>query len=220
MALAVQKKRRLSSRPPQKRDAAATRERVLKAALAEFCEKGFGGARTASIATRAECNIRMLYHYFGNKEGIYLAALELVYAQLRAREEELDLLHLGPEEGMAALVEFTYDHMLSHQEFISMIGIENIQQGSFLRRSKAVPQGAMPLVKSIETLLQEGQKQGIFRKKVDPVQLYVSILSLSYVHISNKHTLSITFGQDLTNAEWLRARREHVREMILGFLKP
>jgi AcrR family transcriptional regulator len=219
MSLTADKNRRLTSRQPQKRDAAATRERVLKAALAEFCEKGFGGARTASIAARAECNIRMLYHYFGNKEGIYLAALELVYAQLRAREEELDLLHLGPEEGMAALVEFTYDHMLSHQEFISMIGIENIQQGSFLRRSKAVPQGAMPLVKSIEALLREGQRQGIFRKKVDPVQLYVSILSLSYVHISNKHTLSITFGQDLTDAEWLSARREHVREVVLGFLK-
>ena len=58
----------------------------------------------------------------------------------------------------------------------------------------------------------------MFRKGVDPVQLYVSVLSLSYVHLSNKHTLSITFGQDLTNAAWLAKRRKHVREMILGYL--
>jgi AcrR family transcriptional regulator len=218
MTLAAQKNRPPGTRPLRRRDAAATRERVLNAALAEFCEKGFSGARTASIAARAKCNIRMLYHYFGNKEGIYLAALELVYAQLRTREEEQDLLHLGPEEGMAALVEFTFDHMLMHQEFINMIGIENIQKGKFLRRSKTVPQGAMPLVQSIETLLREGQRQGIFRKKVDPIQLYVSILSLSYVHISNKHTLSITFGQDLTDTEWLDARRKHVRDIIMAFL--
>ncbi len=218
MALETLKNRSPGTVPCRRRDAVATRERLLKAALAEFCEKGFNGARTAAIATRAKCNIRMLYHYFGNKEGIYLASLELVYTQLRAREEDLDLLHLDPETGMAALVEFTYDHMLLHQEFIKMIGIENIQQGKFLRQSKSVPQGAMPLVESIEILLRRGQRQGIFRKRVDPVQLYVSILSLSYVHISNKHTLSITFGRDLTDSEWLAARRKHVREMVLGFL--
>ena len=76
----------------------------------------------------------------------------------------------------------------------------------------------MPLVQTIETLLHGGQRQGVFRKGVDSVQLYVSILSLSYVHVSNKHTLSITFGQDLTNADWLAKRRKHVREIILEYL--
>ncbi len=207
-----------SATAPRKRDAAATRERLLQAALSEFCENGFSGARTVAIAARAECNIRMLYHYFGNKEGVYLAALELVYSELRAKEEELDLLRLEPAEGMIALMEFTFDHMLEHQEFIAMMGIENIQQGKYLCQSMPVPQEAMPLVKSIETLLRRGQKQGIFRKQVDAVQLYVSILSLSYVHISNRHTLSITFGQDLTDTEWLAQRRKHVCQMVNGFL--
>ena len=217
MAVAVQTDKPAAT-PQRKRNAAATRQRLLEAALAEFCDKGFGSARTVAIAERANCNIRMLYHYFGSKEGIYLAALELVYARLRKSEEQLDLLHLEPAAGMAALVEFTFDHMISHQEFIGMIGIENIQRGRFLRRSKSVPQGAMPLVKSIETLLRQGQKQGIFRKNVEPIQLYVSILSLSYVHISNKYTLSITFGQNLSDEKWLSARRKHVLEMVMGYL--
>ena len=207
-----------NSQRPQKRNAAATQERLLKAAVAEFCAKGFSGARTASIATRAKCNIRMLYHYFGNKDGLYLAALEHVYAQLRTREEELDLLHLDPVSGMAALVEFTFDHMLEHQEFIRLIGIENIHRGRSLKKSRVVPQAAMPLVQSIETLLHRGQRQGVFQKGINPVQLYVSVLSLSYVHISNKHTLSITFGQDLTDPAWLAKRRKHVCEMVLEYL--
>ena len=219
MALKAPRNKPPGTAPRRKRDPAVTREKLLRAALAEFCENGFSGARTVHIAARAKCNIRMLYHYFGNKEGIYLASLELVYAQLRSREGELDLLHLSPENGMVALVEFTYDHMLSHQEFTSMIGIENIQKGKFLRRSKAVPKDAMPLVKSIRSLLRHGQKQGVFRKRVDAIQLYVSILSLCYVHISNKYTLSITFGQDLTDKEWVNARRKHVRELVMGFLR-
>ena len=161
----------------------------------------------------------MLYHYFGNKDGIYLAALEHVYSELRAEEEKLELLHLTPLEGMATLVEFTFDHMLTHQEFIKIIGTENIQQGRFLRRSKLVPKQALPLVKSIKKLLKEGQERGLFRMKIDAVQLYISILSLCYVHISNRHTLSITFDQDLSDETWLAARRDHVRDVILGFLR-
>ncbi len=218
--MAIAANSRPERRPPRrrKRDAAATRKRLLQAAVTEFCAEGFSGARTAAIATRAKCNIRMLYHYFGSKDGLYLAALEHVYAHLRAREEKLDLLHLDPVNGMAALVEFTFDHMLEHEEFIHLIGIENIQRGRTLKKSRVVPQAAMPLVQSIESLLHRGQRQGVFRQGVDPVQLYVSVLSLSYVHLSNKHTLSITFGQDLTNAAWLAKRRKHVREMILGYL--
>lgn len=219
---AMDKESPQSNRPKAKsprRDAAATRKRLLQAALTEFCEKGFSGARTAKIAERANCNIRMLYHYFSNKEGIYLSALEQVYAELRKKEEELDLLHLDPVMGMQALVEFTFDHMLTHQEFIRMMGIENIQKGRFISRSESIPQGAMPLVDSIKTLLHRGQEKGFFRLEADPIQLYVSILSLSYVHISNKHTLSITFDQDLTDQQWLAARRRHVCEMVIGFLK-
>jgi TetR/AcrR family transcriptional regulator len=204
---------------PRTRNAATTRQKILRAALHEFCEHGYSGARTVDIAARAECNIRMLYHYFGNKDGLYLAALELVYAELRAKEEALDILSLDPEKGMIALVKFTFDHMLRHQEFIQMMGVENIQQGRFLRQSKSVPLGAMPLVKSIQALLHRGQKQRLFREGVDAIQLYVSILSLSYVHVSNKYTLSLTFEKDLTDADWLAARRQHVCDMVLGYLR-
>ena len=208
--------------PPrrQRRNAAATREKILKAGTAEFCDKGFSGARTDAIARRAGCNIRMIYHYFGNKRGLYLAALEKVYGDLRAKEEELDLLHLNPVSGMTALVNFTFDYLAEHQEFIGMMTVENIQEGRHLKESKSVPTAALPLVKSIGMLLRRGQKDDVFRKRVDPVQLYISILSLSYVHISNKHTLSITFGERLDDKNWLARRRRHARDVILAYLQP
>ena len=208
------------TRRRRKRDAIASREKILVAGLKEYCAKGFDGARIDQIAKRARCNIRMIYHYFGNKEGLYLAALERVYQHLRSREEKLDLLHLDPLGAMSALVEFTFDHMLEHQEFIRMISTENTLHGRYLKKSKFVPQASTPLVGRIKDLLRRGQKEGIIRKNVDPIQLYISILSLSYVHVSNRHTLSITFQQDLSDNKWLAERRRHVREVILGFLRP
>ena len=204
---------------PQKRNAAATRERILKVGLAEFCAHGYGGARTARIARQANCNIRMLYHYFGSKEALYVAALERVYSQIRTEEKELDLASLEPVEGIAALVEFTFDYMAGHQEFVELAIIENIQHGKYLKRLKSIPQGTVNLIEGISELLRRGQKAKLFRKGADPVQLYISILSLSYLHLSNKYTLSISYGEDLQDADWLAERRAHVKDMVLAYLR-
>ncbi|HLI11657.1 MAG TPA: TetR/AcrR family transcriptional regulator [Alphaproteobacteria bacterium] len=191
----------------------------MHAAMSEFCRKGYDGARTAVIARRASCNIRMIYHYYGSKEGLYLAALERVYAQIRTEEAQLDLQRMSPIEGISALVEFTFDHMAAHEEFVRLATIENIQHGRYLKKSKAVPQQTQPLIKSISGLLHRGQLQGVFRPNVDPVQLYVSILALSLTHLSNRYTLSITYQQDMGNPGWLAKRREHVRQLVLSYLQ-
>lgn len=65
------------SRKAVLRDPVRTRERILGAALKEFAARGFAGARVDRIALRARINKRMLYHYFGNKEGLFRAILRL-----------------------------------------------------------------------------------------------------------------------------------------------
>ena len=207
-----------TGKPRQRRDPAATKERILKSGLSEFGAKGFGGARTASIAKRAKSNIRMLYHYFGGKEGLYLACLERVYGRIRARERELNLLDLDPPEAITRLVEFTFDHMRQDQDFVKIAGVENTQRGRFLKKLSPLPSAAMELIETIERILKRGQAAGQFRSDVDAVQLYLSILALSYTHLSNRHTLSITYGLDLGDSEWLDERRKHVTKVVTAFL--
>jgi AcrR family transcriptional regulator len=203
----------------RKRDSAATRARILGAAAQEFSNKGYDGARMEKIVARAECNIRMVYHYFGRKEDLYLAVLERAYEQVRSRELELDLKHLEPVEGMKVLIEFTFDHIAGHPEFVGLMNAENVLKGRFLRKSTQVPEATVPLVEAIRDLLSRGEIAGVFHPNVDPVQLYVTILSVSYVHVSNCHTLSIIFQQDLSDAAWLRKRKQHASDVVLGFLQ-
>src|ERR1043166_6142006 len=61
-----------------------SRERILDAALKEFAAKGFAGARVDLIARRARINKRMLYHYFGDKEGLFRAVLRRKIAERAA----------------------------------------------------------------------------------------------------------------------------------------
>lgn len=62
-------------RPP--RGDGRNRDRILAAARQEFAAKGFRGATMRSIATTAQVDIALLAHYFGNKEGIFTATIEL-----------------------------------------------------------------------------------------------------------------------------------------------
>lgn len=203
---------------PVRRNAIVTRDRVLKAAIAEFCRYGFDGARTERVAKRASVNIRMIYHYFGSKERLYLAALEQVYREVRTREAALNLRDHAPAEGMRALVDFTFNHLIQHPEFIELIRNENLLRGRYLKKSRTVPETATPLVSALRDLLTRGVRQGVFRRNVDPVQLYVSILSLCFIHLSNRYTLSIMFSMDLSDEEWLAERLKHVQSIVASFL--
>lgn len=188
--------------------------------MVEFCRKGLTGGRIDQIAGRAGCNIRMIYHYFGSKEKLYLAVLERVYQHIREREQALNLRSHEPVEGMVALVDFTFTYLLDHPEFITLIGNENMLRGRYLRKSEMVPQSTLPLVEAIEDLLRRGTARGQFRADVDPVQLYVTIVALCYFHIGNRYTLSIMFRDDFGRGEWLQARQQHAREVVLGYLRP
>ncbi len=203
----------------KQRNAVDTQERILQAAMDEFVVHGYDGARMERIVKGAGCNIRMAYHYFGGKEQLYLAALERVYGEIRRREKELHLDHLEPVEAMRRLVEFTFDHMLEHPEFTSLVRNENLMGGRMLRKSSKVAQETTPLVGLIQDILTRGVHAGVFRSGVDPLHLYLSILSLSLVHISNCHTLSIIFQKDLADPEWLAERRRHAVDVILSYLE-
>ena len=90
-----------------RRDPERTRARILAAARIEFARRGLGGARVDQITARAGSNKRMIYYYFGNKEALFLAALESAYADIRNAEQSLRLTDLDPAEGMRRLVRFT-----------------------------------------------------------------------------------------------------------------
>ena len=209
-----------SSKPrARQRDPDRTREAILVAAQKEFAAKGLSGARVDAIARRARANKRMIYHYFGSKDGLYLAALERVYEDLRGSEKTLDLAHLAPEAAIRRLVEFTFDYSRRHPELISLINNENLHGARHLRRSKKVRGLHSPFVALIADILQRGVAQGVFRPGLDPVDLYITIAAVGYFYLSNNPTLSVIFGRHLGSAAACRRRKRHNVEIILRAIR-
>jgi AcrR family transcriptional regulator len=202
------------------RDPERTRAAILAAATVEITAKGLGGARVDEIAERAGVNKRMIYHYFGDKDGLYLAVLEAAYQEIRSEEIKLDLGKRDPVEGMRELALFTWNYYRDHPEFLSLLATENLHRAAYLKRSKKIRELHSPFVGMIGDLLQRGAKAKVFRKDVDPVQLYISIAALGFFYMSNRYTLSTIFGRDLTAPESLKARGEHMLDVVLGYLRP
>ena len=108
--------RRSNRTKPQRRDPVATRNKLLTAARHEFSKNGLAGARVVEIALRAGVNKQLVYHYFGDKDALYLAVLEWVYEEIRAQERKLNLTGLPPERAIKKLIESSFDHLDAHPD--------------------------------------------------------------------------------------------------------
>ena len=207
-------------RPPGERDPERTRASILAAATEEFTAHGLGGARVDEIARRSGVNKRMIYYYFGDKNGLYLAVLEASYADIRNAEIKLHLTDRDPASAMRELIAFTWNYFIEHPEFLSLLNTENMHQSRYLKTSKKIRELHSPLVGIITALLERGVREKVFRTGVDPVQLYVSIASLGFFYMSNRFTLSTIFGRDLNEPEALAERGKHIEDVVLGYLRP
>ena len=202
------------------RNAEQTARRILQAATDEFSEKGLSGARVDSIAARAGTNKRMLYHYYGNKDQLFLAALEAAYSQIRSKENDLHLEDLPPEDAVRKLVRFTFNYFIEHPEFILLLNSENFFKGEHIKKSNVLREMHSSLVGKMEDVLRRGTAAGLFRDDVDPVHFYFTVAALGYFYLSNANTLEVVFGQKLRSEPALKKWLVHCENVVLGYLSP
>jgi len=212
--------RRSDGTRPQRRDPAGTRNKLLTAARREFADRGLAGARVDDIAARAGVNKQLVYHYFGDKDALYLAVLEWVYEEIREQERKLNLEGLPPEQAIRKLVASSFDHLAAHPDFIVLLNDENRGGARHVRHSRKLEAMHSPLVSMVSKILNQGVRAGTFRRGINPVHLYISIAGLSYFFFSNTPTLSAIFGKDLSSPAAKRARRRHVVDLVLQALRP
>lgn len=195
-----------------------TQARILDAAKVEFARAGLSGARVDRIAELAGANKRMLYYYFGSKDGLFRAVLEAAYADIRESEKKLNLEAVDPVEAIRRLVAFSWRYHLGHPEFLSLLNTENMHRAEHIKQSTEVRSMHLPFVSMIDSILKRGVQTGVFRPGVDAIQLYISIAGLSYFYLSNNDTLSAIFGRKLKSKKACDERLAHMTDVILGYL--
>ncbi|MBZ4488490.1 TetR family transcriptional regulator [Microbacterium sp. cx-55] len=194
----------------RQRDAERTRAELLDVATRTFAESGFSGTRVDEIAARTRTTKRMIYYYFGGKEGLYLAVLERAYRGIREAEQSLHVGDLPPIEALRRIAELTYDHHLAHTDFIRLVSIENIHRGDFIHKLESLRTLNAPALGVLDVALTRGREDGVFRDDVDALDVHLVISSYCFFQVANQYTFGYLFDRDLLDP----SRRDHLRAMI------
>ena len=200
-------------------DPARTMAGILEVATAEFASKGLSGARIDEIAAATRTSKRMIYYYFGSKEGLYVAVLEESYRRMRAIEAELHLEDLAPEAALRRLVEFTFDHHQGNPDYIRLVMTENMERGVYLAQSTSIGELNVPAIEAIRKLVSRGVAEGVFRPGLDPIDIHASISALTFFNVSNQHTFGLIFNNDGQSPAAIAARRSSIVELIVRFVR-
>ena len=200
-------------------DPERTQANILEVAEIEFGEKGLAGARIDEIAAATRTSKRMIYYYFGGKEGLYLAVLEEAYSSIRRTEATLDLERLPPEKALSTLVAFTFDYQNAHPEFVRLVMNENILDGVHMARSRTIGRLNNAVIDVLQDLLARGRRAGVFRRDLDALEVHMTISALCVFNVANRATFSTIFKRDMASSKALAARRAQVVDIVLSYVK-
>jgi len=196
------------------RDADATRAEILSVATEEFASKGLSGSRVDEIAERTHTVKRIIYYYFGSKEGLYRAVLEHAYDHIRTIESDLELDCLPALQALRRVVQVTFDYHNKHPEFVRLVMNENIHKGAHVGHLSNIKERNRTVIATLSKLIDRGTQSGEFRPGIDPIELHMSISALCFYNVSNRYTFSTIFGRDMTSPKAAAARREVVADII------
>ena len=199
-------------------DPERTMAEILKVATTEFADKGLAGARIDEIAAATSTSKRMIYYYFGSKDGLYVAVLEAAYGRMRQIETNLHLSDLEPEEALRRLVEFTYDHHQSNEQFIRLVMTENVQRGEYLAQSKEIQKLNGSALQTIQDLYTRGLKKGVFKKNLTPLEIHSAISALTFFNVSNQHTFGLIFKGKPPKGKAQTLKKSQVVDMLMSYV--
>jgi AcrR family transcriptional regulator len=206
-------------KPPKRtNDPERTRRDIIEVAMREFAAQGYSGARVDTIAAKTRTSKRMIYYYFGGKEQLYVAVLTEAYRSIRTLESRLDIENCTAREALGRLIAATFDHDERNPDFIRLVSIENIHHGRHLKQNPQLRELNASIIATLRKILERGRKEGVFKRKVDPIDLHLAISSYCFFRVANRHSFGALFDRDLSEAKARNRNRRQIADMILAWL--
>lgn len=193
---------------------ANTRDNILQAATKVFARYGYDGGSLEKISKSAKSVDRMIYYYFGSKEGLFIEVLENAYRRMNDAELKLKLNTSQPVEGLNEVIGFVLSYYRKHPEFITLLNTENLQRGKHIAKSERAREYSSPAIAIISELLKNGVAQGMFRKDVSARNVYLLIVATAYFYMSNRYTLSAFLGENLQTPQAIEAWQSFISSTV------
>ena len=181
--------------------AQATRDSILRAATKVFAKHGYDGGSVEKISKAAKSYDRMIYYYFGSKEGLFIAVLEEIYRRFNEAEAALELDASRPVESLHDVIRFVLGYYQKNPEFITLLNTENLHRGRHIAKSlRAREYSSRGDRRHSASCSTAASKQRLFRADVAARDVYLMIAAMGYFYLSNRYTLSAFLGESARDA--------------------
>ena len=200
------------------KDSERTRAEIIEVATKEFSLRGYSGGRINEIAERTRTSKRMIYYYFGGKEGLYRAVLFEHYRRLRANDRDALLAELPPLQALEALTRHTFDWYVEHAAEVPLVMVENIHQGAHIGTMPDIEPLNSTAIGTITSIYERGVQDGVMRPGLRPIDVYMTIAAASFFNVSNRYTFKAIFAHDISTPEEIALRRRAVIETVLRYV--
>ena len=204
----------------REQNAQNTRDSILKAAIRIFAKHGYDGGSVEKISRQAKSYDRMIYYYFGSKEGLFIQVIEEIYRRMNEAEAELVFDLDRPVEALTTMTYFVMDYYRAHPEFVTLLNTENLHKGKHIGKSERAREYSSQLISLLAQILESGAARGIFRKGLSARDLYLLIAANGYFYMSNRYTLASFLGENIDTPDAVAHWRSFVMDTVLRAVSP
>jgi AcrR family transcriptional regulator len=184
----------------RKRDPERTRERILEAALIEFGEHGFAGARIGAIAGRAGVNEQLISYYFDGKEGLYRA--------LQQRWQMTGATASGPELKLADVVATFLRLNVEQRSFARLLAWDGLGDTG----SDAAEQD--PYFTEMVEDMRRRQRAGELADDLDPAYVLLMLFAAAFAPTVIPQIARRLTGLPVDSASFQEAYAEQLRRVV------
>ena len=204
-----------------KRDAAATRRKLIECAERLFAENGYTGTSIDRIAAESGINKRMIYVYFTDKEGLYKAVLSLNFKQALRDSQNAGESAENTQDSQAraeGLIRHYFDYLGNNPSFVRLLMRENLDGGK--RAGKVLVETAVQTLDELHGIVRAGVREGRFRPDLDERKLVICINALCLGYFSKRSLLLALWGEDITSPAVLSEMQRFIIDLVMNGIRP
>lgn len=151
-------------------------EKVLAAALKEFAEHGFDGARVDRIAKNAKLNKAMIYYHFKSKEALYERILSDLAGMIYERVVGVIVEESDPREQLYTIIHRYIETLTIVDRNMLRTMLREIASGGKFFKKLAIPKLILPVIAKIEPIFRAAQERGDLKRELDPLYTFLQII--------------------------------------------
>ncbi|TDV72603.1 TetR family transcriptional regulator [Pseudomonas sp. LP_7_YM] len=193
-----------------------TLKRILAAARQAFSEHGLAGARIDDIAHDAGVTKQLIHHYYGTKEGLFVAVLDEASDQIMSELVALDVDSLSPTQAMRQVLNHFFDQYRD-DPLMGSLALEGIRYHDAHQTPRNHFLELAPrLIDKLDALLKRGAETGEFKHGLDAPLFLATAALVTTGWFTNRYSTSALTGLATYSEEGLHVWREHSVDFVLA----